>query len=207
MKYVAPKSGLAAYTCPHCGVYAQQVHCSAPWGLAHHSEDTRYPVRTSYCMHCGRRCLWHEEQMVSPARGNAPPPNPDMPADVKQEYDEATAICQQSPRGAAAVLRLAIQRLCAQLEPEAKDINEAIGRLVRKGLPGTIQQALDIVRVTGNNAVHPGVMDTDDIQVVEKLFPLVNLIVEYAVSAPNRVAELYRTLPDSAQEGIEKRDA
>jgi hypothetical protein len=130
-----------------------------------------------------------------------------MPDDVRKEYEEAAAICQQSPRGAAALLRLAIEKLCKGLEPEADSINKAIGNLVKKGVPGTIQQALDILRVTGNNAVHPGLMDTKDTDVAEKLFPLVNLIVEYAISAPARIGEIYQTLPDGAREAIEKRDA
>ncbi len=207
MKYVTPNSLAPGFTCPHCGVYAQQRHYGADWSLRHPSAGPGSEVRTSQCVHCGKWCLWHKDQMVYPVRGNAPPPNPDMPVEVRKEYEESTAICQQSPRGAGALLRLAIQRLCKILEPDADSIDSAIARLVKKGLPPTIQQALDIVRVTGNHAVHPGEIDTDDIEVVGKLFPLINLIVEYAISAPARVAELYATLPDGAKDAIEKRDS
>ena len=207
MKCIAPKSGLSGFTCPHCGVLAQHQHFWATWQLHSGGPFSGSKVRTSMCTNCSGWCLWHEGQMVYPVRGDAPPPNPNMPDEVKKEYDEAAAICQQSPRAAAALLRLAVQRLSSILEPGTKDINEAIARLVKKGLPSTIQKALDIVRVTGNHAVHPGTIDTDDAAVAEKLFPLLNLIVEYAISAPARVDELYEALPGNSKEAIEKRDA
>jgi hypothetical protein len=37
-----------------------------------------------------------------------------------------------------------------------------IGELVKAGLPLEIQQSLDIVRVVGNNQVHPGILDVRD---------------------------------------------
>jgi hypothetical protein len=38
-----------------------------------------------------------------------------------------------------------------------------------------VQQSLDIVRVIGNDAVHPGQIDlTDDIETATKLFVLIN---------------------------------
>ena len=77
---------------------------------------------------------------------------------------------------------------------------------MKKGLPATVQKSLDVVRVTGNNAVHPGQIETDDQEVVGALFTLVNVIVEYMVALPKRVGDLYSTLPAGALEQIKKRD-
>ena len=208
MSYIAPQSGLKSYTCPHCGVVARQYH----WinaGLLDQSqfpEFSQNPVRVSKCEHCGEICLWYFDKLVYPNRGNAPLPNPDMPIEVKKEYDEAALILTNSPRGAAALLRLAIQKLCIYLGGTGENANDDIAALVKKGLPVTVQQALDIVRVTGNNAVHPGQINTDDVEIVVNLFPLVNIIVVYMISIPNKINGLYSNLPESAKSAIEKRD-
>lgn len=81
-----------------------------------------------------------------------------------------------------------------------------IAELVKKGLPDRVQQALDIVRVTGNNAVHPGQIDVDDAEVVANLFKLINVIAEYTISMPQRIGNLYSDLPETAINQIEKRD-
>ena len=112
----------------------------------------------------------------------------------------------KSPKGAAALLRLSIQVLCRELGESGKNINSDIKELVKKGLPVIVQQSLDIVRVTGNDAVHPGQIDTDDINVVNKLFELINVIIEYMIALPKKVSGLYDTLPEEKKEGIKKRD-
>ena len=129
-----------------------------------------------------------------------------MPVEVKDDYEEAARIYIKSPRGAAALLRLAIQKLMIHLGQDGKNINDDIAALVAKGLPPLIQQSLDVVRVTGNNAVHPGQLDANDSKVAEQLFPLVNLIIEYQISLPKRSKELYDALPDGARAAIDKRD-
>ncbi len=208
MKYIAPKSGQKSYTCPHCGVLARQYH----WYNGGELDSTSYvdnsdnPVRVSKCELCNKICLWFFDRMVYPNRGNAPAPNPDMPDDVKKDYEEAASIYTQSPRGAAALLRLAVQKLSIDLGGKGKKINDDIKTLVEKGLPVQVQQSLDIVRVIGNNAVHHGQIDTDDPEVAGRLFDLLNIITEYMVSMPNRVKGIYGDLPASSIEQIEKRD-
>jgi hypothetical protein len=126
---------------------------------------------------------------------------------VKPDFDEASRIVNLSPRGAAALLRLCIQKLCDSLEPTAKDLNDAIGRLVKKGLSVQVQQALDVVRVIGNNAVHPGQIDLkDDKATAIRLFELVNLIAEQMISQPKHVQAMFDSLPDTAKQQIQQRD-
>ena len=87
-----------------------------------------------------------------------------MPNSVKQLYNEAALISNKSPRAACALLRLAVDKLCLELGETDRDINKNIGALVKRGLSQDVQQALDIVRVVGNKAVHPGqiAFDVDD---------------------------------------------
>jgi len=78
---------------------------------------------------------------------------------------------------------------------------------VKKGLPPRVQQALDVVRVIGNNAVHPGQIDLkDDWQTAGSLFVLVNLVAEVMISTPKALQEAYDGLPQSARDAINKRD-
>lgn len=150
--------------------------------------------------------MWIGKTYIYPKRGNAPRQNPDMPVEVQADYLEASNIYQLSPRGAAALLRLAIQKLMVHLGQPGKNINDDISALVAAGLPSKIQQALDVVRVTGSNAVHPGKLDANDASIAEQLFPLINVIVEYRISLPSRIQEMYDALPDGAKHAIQKRD-
>ncbi len=144
--------------------------------------------------------------MFYPDTGNAPFPNPEMPEAVKKIYLEAASIHIKSPRGASALLRLGIQILCKELGEGGKNINSDISSLVKKGLPEIVQQSLDIVRVTGNDAVHPGQIDTDNPETVIQLFNLTNIIVEYMIALPKRVSGLYASLPTDKIAAIADRD-
>ncbi len=127
--------------------------------------------------------------------------------DVKRDFDEAAAILGRSPSGGAALLRLCIQKLCAHLGDPGKSLNENIGALVAKGLGKEVQQALDIVRVIGNNAVHPGEFDLkDDTVTASTLFDLANLIANEMITRPRQLEESYNKLPKNSREAIDRRD-
>lgn len=94
-----------------------------------------------------------------------------------------------------------------ELGGKGEKINDDIAELVKKGLPATVQQALDVVRVVGNNAVHPGQIDLDDSpEIAGSLFGLINFIVEKMIAEPKKIGELFNGLPSSAKAGIAKRD-
>jgi len=78
---------------------------------------------------------------------------------------------------------------------------------VENGLPKRVQEAMDTVRIVGNEAVHPGVLNlNDDPVIVDSLFKLVNLIVERMLTEPRQENDLYRSLPPKKLKGIEQRD-
>ena len=217
MTYIPPDIEKNAFTCPHCDICAQQLICEYKdaagyfkvivGGSAQHTISKPPAIISSaFCANCNEFSLWIDGRMIYPVQRIAPQPNPDMPEAVLTLYEEAASISTRSPRAAAALLRLCVQLLCKELGEPGKNIDKDIGSLVKKGLSQQIQQALDTVRVVGNDAVHPGVIDVDEPAVAEDLFRLLNMIVDRMISEPKRVSELYASLPETKREGIEKRD-
>jgi len=201
--YTPPKYQKSAFNCPYCNAYARQ-----DWhNLWNRNRGMLQITEICYCTHCSKYSIWHEEQMIYPDYSGAEPPNEDLEGAIRSDYEEAASILQKSPRGAAALLRLAIQKLCNQLG-EKSDINVMIGNLVKKGLPVRVQQALDSVRVIGNEAVHPGELDLkDDIETADKLFKLINFIAEKMITEPKEVEKIFNTkVPETKKKAIEARD-
>jgi hypothetical protein len=180
--------------------------------LEKHSKSTYldYEVENlfiSKCYTCSKLAFWVHDRLIFPPTRSGPPPNSDLPADVLRDYEEASTILDLSPRGAAALLRLAIEKLCTDVGAKGDDINAQIAWLVANGLPEKIQQALDAVRVIGNEAVHPGQMNLrDDRDTASELFELVNIIAEEMITRPKRVQAVYDKIPPSKKVAIEKRD-
>lgn len=131
--------------------------------------------------------------MVIPSSSStAPKPHEDLPSSLLDDYEEARTIVHLSPRGAVALLRLVLQKLLAELLGEqSKGIDNDIKSLVQNGLPVRVEKALDIIRVVGNNAVHPGRLDLkDDQQTAITLFELINIIIENQVTLPKTLDDL-----------------
>lgn len=168
---------------------------------------TIFNLTVSRCYACGKLAIWVYDRLIYPAMSGGPQPNSDLPDDIAKDYREAGAILSLSPRGAAALLRLCVQKLCIHLGMQGKSIDNDIAELVAGGLDPRIQKALDAVRVIGNNAVHPGKMNVgDNPDVALRLFDLVNIIAERMISHPKHVDAAYESLPEGAKAAIEKRD-
>lgn len=163
----------------------------------------------SWCFNCRQIAVWIYDKLFFPPELHGEEPNSDIPDDVLRDYEEARSILNLSPRGAAALLRLAIQKLCKFLGEKGDNINDDIASLVKKGLSPIIQKSLDVVRVVGNESVHPGTLDLrDNRDIAAKLFRLVNLIAEQMISHPKHVNEMYEgVVPEAKKEQIKKRDA
>lgn len=96
---------------------------------------------------------------------------------------------------------------CIHLGEKGKNINDDIGALVKKGLGSDVQEALDTVRVIGNNAVHPGTIDLeDDVETAERLMELVNYVVDEMITRPARRKAMFAKVPPGAKEAIARRD-
>lgn len=216
-KHIAPTLGQMSFHCPHCGVLASQqwsaqIHCfymgRLPNGADGHTDYTLSNTMTAKCSHCHKVSFWVDKKMVYPLTGNVEMANQDLPTDILADYNEAKNIVNISPRGAAALLRLAIQKMCIHLGEKGKNINDDVASLVKKGLPVQLQQALDSVRVIGNHAIHPGQIYLDDKpETALALFSFVNIICDFFITQPKKIAEVYGSLPQKDKDNIAKRDS
>ncbi|MFT4078865.1 DUF4145 domain-containing protein [Rhodomicrobium sp.] len=230
--YVAPSLGRKSFNCPHCGAFSDQKWFGAIPYKTNPERDHFISIATSklgmrlanskeenssfnlienfyisQCASCDDLGFWRTDQLVYPNQRYGIAPNPEMPQDIKADFEEARSILNASPRGAAALLRLCVQKLCNHKLGKQLGINEAIAELVKHDLRPDIQKALDVVRVIGNEAVHPGLMNIkDDRETAAVLFELVNIIVEDLLYRPKQIDELYAKLPSAKTEAIADRD-
>lgn len=203
-QYYPPTFNEKQFHCVFCGVFAGQSW----YYVAVSPLSVNTHMKACVCRHCGGISYWYQERMLIPAEAPVEPAHPDLPADCLPEYNEARDIFARSPRASAALLRLCLQKLMIHLGEKGKNINDDIGSLVAKGLPVVVQRALDVCRVVGNNAVHPGEINLNDSpDVAQSLFQMINFIVEDRISRPAEVHALFDRLPEGAKQAIAKRDA
>ncbi|MFH1699321.1 MAG: DUF4145 domain-containing protein [Candidatus Zixiibacteriota bacterium] len=161
----------------------------------------------SQCYNCDKISVWVHDRLVFPYKKFGIAPNQDLPDDIKRDFEEARDIVNLSPRGAAALLRLCVQKICIFLDEKGKNLDEDIANLVKKGLDPVIQESLDVVRVVGNQAVHPGELDLkDDSKTAIQLFKLINMIADQRITNPQNAKKLYNSLPEGKRKAIEERN-
>jgi Domain of unknown function (DUF4145) len=207
--YDAPSFKSEGFNCPFCGAFAHQVWSKA--AAEYNAHDIVPDTYFAQCMKCKNYSIWHGEQLIHPSGGNAPLPHADLPEDLKKDYEEARSIVSRSPRSAAALLRLTIEKLTNTIleENKNKSLNSKIELLVeKKVLRSEIGKALHVVRVIGNNAVpNPAEIDLrDDIEIAVKLFKLVNMIVQETITESREIDSIIHNLPNGAKKSIEKRN-
>ncbi|MCY4023116.1 MAG: DUF4145 domain-containing protein [Anaerolineaceae bacterium] len=220
-KYIPPEHGQEAFSCPHCDAYSAQE-----WRVSLRTENGG-GVQISICQLCRTFAVWvglvaerkfsenpaHTYKAVDwrllyPSASLAPLPSEDMPKEIVEDYLEARAIVRVSPRGAAALLRLCIQKLMPHLGKKGKYLNDDIGELVQeKVLSPKIAKALDSVRVIGNESVHAGILDLrDEPEIANLLFDLVNIIVDLTLTSEKKIDLVHSKLPENKLDAITKRD-
>lgn len=214
MKYKAPKFKSESFNCPRCGAYSHMT-----WYRLFRGQSVTFPGSSYWeaqCACCKGFNLWLETderrdmgELLYPDHGSIELPEDDMPSEVISDYREAASIITRSRRGAAALFRLGLQKLCVHLGEKGQDINEDIRALASKNkLPPEIIQVADTVRLTGNAAVHPSQMLPEDIDdVASQMGSLINYIVRRAITDPKKIQELYNKTPKSKREAAENADS
>ena len=192
-EYPPPSFKEAGFHCPHCGVYAHQNWFDV--ALEGNSDDSGETLSLGTCERCSRFSLWIDGEIIYPPSADLPLPRMEMPDEVKEVYLEARKTLDASPRTASALLRLAIRELISHLG-ETENIAENLEYLNKRGLDEKIQIALQRVRMVGEEAVEPGMIDVGDgEETARALFEILNLIVDALLVQPRRVDEMLGKLP------------
>ncbi|EKL3976803.1 DUF4145 domain-containing protein [Morganella morganii] len=216
-EYVAPIFKGDAFHCPHCNVLSHMI-----WGAlssTRHDGQSRWTnFLCSTCSHCEQEMFWlvtdggsplipllaaaKSGVMVYPDTMIAPTPSDDMPDDIKKDYLEAANICQKSPRGAAALLRLATEKMFTELEKGHNAVEDSkkkthLATIIQSFkdkniINETLFMVADSLRLAGNGAVHPGKIDSDNIsEITTELFEFINLIVDKLITEPKKAKEIF----------------
>jgi len=136
-----PEFGKQVFECPHC-----HVTTTERWLKIYKEDKNRIDEHLtsinntqlsdfgiSECDLCHKQTIWFNKKIIEPIISPAPMAHKDMPNNVLVNFNEARDIVEKSPRAAAALLRLALEKLLPQLGAEGDDINKMIGNLVKKG--------------------------------------------------------------------------
>jgi hypothetical protein len=203
-KTIKPELEKKEFNCPHCRVFSYQA-----WGHGASYPKTYNTIKDLYicqCLQCNKLSFWYKGEMVYPDLIMLPEANYDLPEDIKKIYNQAALISKKSPAASAGLLRLAIQKLCVHLGEKGKNLNDDIKNLIeKKSLPEKIEKAFHIVRVIGNEALHPGEIDiNDDEEIAFKLFEIVNIIGDYTITQPGKIDKIYNKLPENKRKSLIK---
>ncbi|BCG81421.1 DUF4145 domain-containing protein [Mesorhizobium sp. 113-3-3] len=184
-----PKFRKTKFKCPRCPVIAAQT-----WTVPYKKEHKQFNQKLvaldeqisdlgiSQCVACGGRSLWFEGTLVYPSQSGDHPIPQDLPPQLQKDFEEAAAVAAASPRAAAALLRMCIEGLC-KFAAQKDNFNDAVYELEKQGVPTQITVAMDVVRMTGNEALHASrLYGTDDATTVSILFRLANSIVQWAIT-------------------------
>ncbi|QIO06639.1 DUF4145 domain-containing protein [Acinetobacter shaoyimingii] len=221
-----------SFKCPHCGAFAHMKWENLFFTI-HDEQGNEHNIQTrvhqARCASCEKENIWYNNREVSgwlALHGIPRPSNdsellrlfpineisntdipeylPDMPHDVQELYKEAALIFELSPRSGAALIRLALERLCEHLGVRKKNIKESIEELAKKQIiPLRVAQAADNIRLIGNANVHSGIIGDEVLEDINPaIFTYINLIVDYAITKPKEIDEINALFPEQKRANI-----
>ena len=94
--YDAPGLNKNGFNCPHCGIWAHQRWGNVMSLIPTVGTVTSPSLLLSWCQRCDKESVWRGGTLVHPVAGTAPLPSPDLPEEVKKDYEEARDIVPMS---------------------------------------------------------------------------------------------------------------
>ncbi|MGP9623560.1 hypothetical protein ACT3S7_11385 [Corynebacterium sp. AOP34-AQ2-28] len=185
-------------------------------GLSAPAPDDSKPIwRMSTCASCDKASVWRGRDLIYPPQSVAEPPHEDMSDDVRELYEEASAVAAVSKRAGAALARATLERLLKNLDPKAprgSNLNDYIDR-ARPHVTVSTFKMLTLTRHTGNKSLHVDtepdasvtlLLSDDDEGVLGAIFAAINSVVDERISRPKQADSFYESLPPGVREKFEE---
>jgi hypothetical protein len=160
--------------CPHCQVTIHpnfaETNINNHFGqtlLAHNAKGDKvyWVVRSMVCPACNKAILNLSEKigtatvasrLIQPKSASRPAAPVEVPAELAEDFNEACAVIEDSPKASAALSRRCLQGILRFNGYTQKDLAPAIDAILKaKQLPSHLASSLDTVRNIGNFAAHP----------------------------------------------------
>lgn len=138
--------------------WAERMASGRPFLEAHRQFRTRdvQNASISFCFNCNEMCLWVCDQLVWPRGAVSSEPKLHAATDVPRDHEEASQTLEASPRGAAELLRAAIEKLCKELGGSVESQKNGIASFAEEDVDARVRKVLDAIRIIESNTVCPG---------------------------------------------------
>jgi len=194
--------------CPHCGNNTVHV-CAYREDFIEAFDETQEgePIWDERwlailkCTTCDKpsvyRDEWDEERkkwvsgLAYPIPMMAPK---EIPAEIRETFDEAISVLQRSPSLAAVGIRKCLEGICDDQNAQGHTLARRIKHLGSNGIiPKTLTEMMDTSRVLGNIGAHFGTSSVTDSD-VRVLVEFTLAIFEYIYVAPARIEAVRKSL-------------
>ena len=203
--------------CPYCGVKSQHKYLNLIYGT-YELLDNSPPISESFdssvyllsnfhaiqCQSCEAYSIFNDKEMIYPLNSDVPVPCEDMPNNIIEIYNEAKKVLVISPKSACALLRLALENLMDYLKVDGKNLKEKICKYCDEyHVDESLKKSFHILRIVGNEAVHPGTINIDDNEdIARSLFGILNYIVDETITRKNKIDKIFDDLPKNKTKDI-----
>ncbi|WP_214626521.1 hypothetical protein [Paenibacillus agaridevorans] len=175
-----PKLEHKSFNCMYCGVFSNQT-----WHTVFFLLEGKYNNPGNYhacrCSHCFKVSYWSGDgAMLFPRTTLAPKPHNDLPKSALTDYQEARAVYNDSFRSCIFLLKISLSKLLKELGESGNDIEADLSSLVSKGLHPEVCQAYINLATSATN-----------LEIVNKLFELVNFIVEDQITKKKQISSFF----------------
>jgi hypothetical protein len=178
--------------CPHCGKAFHDIwnNTELPWVEPNKLDTNGWMAHTTTCPACKNSIIELSERRrqlpsnrpqdlsildirrfrVHPTNTFRRPTPAEVPADIKDDYEEACRVLPISHKASAALSRRCLQAILREQAYTQRDLAQQIDALLSesnpaKAIPTALRQTVDAIRNFGNFSAHP-ITDQTTLQVV-----------------------------------------